>query len=240
MARLVSPPVGLGTVTIEPLSGPRAVSAGVTQSVQNFVQTFGSPFGLWRWRFSFPPMRESQFRRYRGWVTSLHGGANATRWTFFDPDQMTFKEAGVTATKEQIEFGVPWENGKPWSNKQNWQIARPPVAVAAAAAVKATTISLDDDWWGHRLDVGDYIGFFPLHFGMYMVTEVIEPGSYRIWPPLRKAITTDDFATLSPTLAMRLESEDSAGAGRGLVVADSLTITMVETLDADVRAYFTD
>ena len=90
----------------------------------------------------------------------------------------------------------------------------------------------------HDLQVGDYLGFFPFHFGMYVVTEVIEPGTYRIWPPLRKALTTDDFATLDPTLAMRLESEDAATADRSLQVAEGASVTMVEVEDYNVREYF--
>jgi hypothetical protein len=240
MARLISPPVGLATTALEPLAGPRTISSGATQSVGNFVQTFGSPFGLWRWRLSFPAMHESLFRRYRGWATALHGGANATRWTFFDPDAMSFREAGVNASIFEAATGKPWSNDRPWQNGENWKLERPAVPVAAAAALGATAISLADQWWGHRLDAGDYVGFFPFHFGMYQVTEVFEQGRYRIWPGLRKAVSTDDLATLSPTLAMRLESEDAASAGRGLVVAESASVTLVEVLDADARQYFAD
>lgn len=116
----------------------------------------------------------------------------------------------------------------------------PHVAVADAAPRDATVISLGSDFWGHTLNVGDYLGFFPFHLGLYLVTEVIDPGTYRIWPPLRKAIGPDDFATLRPTLAMRLESEDAANAGRGLVVAEGLSVTLVEVPDYTVRQWFGD
>jgi hypothetical protein len=240
MARLLSPPVGLGVTSIEPLSGPRAVGSGTTQSIGNFVQTFASPFALWRFRFSFPAMHKSLFRRYRGWITALHGGANATRWHFFDPDAMTFQEAGLTATNSEIAAGQTWSSGATWSNGENWATSRPDVAVASDAAVDSTQISLADEWWGHDLNVGDYVGFFPFYLGMHMITEVIEEGTYRIWPPLRAALTTDHFATLSPTLAMRLEGEETASAGRGLAAAEGLSATFVETLDYDVREYFAD
>lgn len=240
MARLLSPPVGLGTTSIEPLSGPRTVGGSSTTSVSNYQQTVASPFAVWRWRLSFPAMEGSLFRRYRGWITALHGGANATRWTFFDPDCITFHEAGVNASQFEIATGKPWSNGMPWSNGENWQSSRPVVSVVSAAVRGATTLSLADQWWGHRLDIGDYVGFFPFHLGMYEITQVIEPGIYRVWPPLRKAIATADFATLSPTLAMRLESEDAASAGRGLVAAEGLSATLVEVEDYDVRDYFAD
>ncbi|WP_173931395.1 hypothetical protein [Chelativorans sp. Marseille-P2723] len=237
--RLISPPNGLPITAIEPLSGPRTIHAGASQSIGNFVQTFGSPFGLWRFRFSFAPMRGKMFRRYRGWVTALHGGANATRWHFFDPDAITFQEAGVDASNFEIATGEPWSNDQPWSNMENWQSSRPRVP-ADAAEMGATLIQLADVFWGHRLEGGDYIGFASDHFGLYIVTEVIEQGWYRIWPPLRKAVELGDEATLNPTLAMRLEGEDAAVANRGLEVADNLSVTLVEVLDSDVRQYFSE
>lgn len=248
MARLVSPPVGLPVTSIEPLSGPRSVGGGSLQSIGNFVQTTASPFGLWRLQFSFAAMQGDLFRRYRGWITSLHGGANATRWKFDDPDVMSFADAGVIATDEQLRRGMPWSNGKPWGapgqdpwfNTGNWPISRPVVPVAAGAALGDTVIELGAAFWGHRLGIGDDLGFFPFHLGLYTVTEVIAPGQYRIWPDLRKAITTDDFATLDSSLALRLENESAASAGRGLVSADGLTATFVEVLDYDARDYFAD
>lgn len=240
MARLISRPDGLGLVSIEPLSGPLAVSAGQNQSISGFVQSVAGAFGLWRFRFAFHAMRGAEFRQYRKWITALHGGANATRWPFFDPDAITFQESGVNASNFEIATGQPWSNDEPWSNDRNWATSRPNVAVAEDAAKDATIVKLADTFWGHQLDGGDYLGFFPFHLGLYLVTEVISAGTYRIWPPLRKAITTDDFATLNPTLALRLEGEDAASAGRGLVVADALQVTMIEVLDYDVRKYFAD
>ena len=241
MARLLSPPVDLlKTTSIEPLSGPRTVGASSTQALGGFMQTTAGAFGLWRFRFSFPPMKGVDFRRFRGWLTALHGGANATRWDFFDPDMMTYQEAGVDASNFEIATGVPWSNGEPWSNAENWAISPPVVAVATAAAIGATEIALADDWWGHELDLGDRVGFFPLHFGVYEITQVMSAGVYRVWPPLRKAITTDSYATLKPVLALRLEGEEAASATRGLVAGEGLSATLVEVLDYDARDYFAD
>lgn len=238
MARLVSWPVGLRANAREPLSGPRSVGGASTQSVGNFQQVSASPFALWRWRFSFPPIRGQMFRRYRGWITSLQAGANATRVTFCDWDGLTPGDAGVQG--KTWDPGLPWDNSMPWDNGQPWHGARPIVAVTEDAAIDATIIKLASDWWGHRLDIGDWLGFAPLHLGLYTVTEVVDEGVYRIWPPLRKAITTDDFGTLEPVMAMRLESEDAANAARGAAFAENLSITLVETLDYDVRDYFAD
>ncbi len=233
-------PAGLYPSAMEPLSGPRAIGSSSSTAIGGFTQTVASPFGAWRWRLTFPPRADAEFRRYRGWVTGLHAGANATRVPFGDPDMMTLREAGLNATPAQERFGVPWGNGMPWSNGMNWSITAPNVALAAPAAFDTTIVRLSDVAWGHRLDIGDYIGFFPFYFGMHMVTEVREAGLYRVWPPLRKAFTTDDFATLYPVMAMRLEIEEAASASRGVDVADAASVTLVEVFDYDVRDYFTD
>lgn len=236
MGRLVSWPDGLRANFREPLSGPRAVGASITQAASGFMQTSGAAFGLWRWRFQFPPIRMQMFRRYRGWVTSLHGGANATRVPFCDWDGLTTADAGVDAPN--WKGNQTWGNGHPWGNGRPWGGGTPSVALASSADRGAFVVRLTDPFWGHRLGVGDLFGIFPFHFGLYMVTEVIGPGEYRIWPPLRKAVTPEDFATLRPTLAMRLESEDGANAPRSASFAEGLSVTLIETLDYDVRDYF--
>lgn len=238
MARLVSWPLGLHANFREPLSGPRTVGSGASGSIGNFTQTFASPFGLWRWRFQFPPIRGQLFRRYRGWITALHGGANATRVPFCDWDGLTRDQMGVSASQAEWKAGQPWSNGQSWSNGQNWQSSPPVVSIAAPTALGGTVVSLGDEFWGHDLHEGDFVGFFPLHFGLYMITEVMDPGRYRVWPPLRKALTTADSATLRPTLAMRLESEDAANAPRGAVFAEGLSVTLTEVFDYDVKTYF--
>jgi hypothetical protein len=240
MARLIDWPEGLGASAREPLSGPRTVGASGTQAVSGFVQTSGAAFGMWRWRFEFPDMKGQLFRRYRGWVTALHGGANATRVPWCEWDQMSLAERGVEASAAEWVAGQPWGNGQPWSNGQSWQSSNPLVPVVAAAALDATEIRLGPAFWGHGLGVGDVLGFAPFHLGWYMITRRIEPGRYTIWPPLRKALTIGDLATLDPVIAMRLESEEAANAPRGTVAASGLSVTLVEVLDYDVRDYFTE
>ena len=235
MARLLHWPTGLKTILREPLSGPRVVAGGSTNSIGNFTQTFGSPFGLWRYRFNFPPMRGQLARRYRGWITALHGGANATRVTFCDWDGLSKEQRGISGELKQS-----WSNGMPWSNGQPWHAYSPLVSVSTSAAIDDDIVTLADTAWGHGLGYGDLIGFSPFHFGKYMVSEAIEPGTYRIWPPLRKALTTSDYATLRPTMAMRLESEEAASANRDAAFISNASVTLVEALDSDVRTYWVD
>lgn len=232
--RLIYWPNGLRANFREPLSGPRTVGAAATQSVGSFVQTSGAAFGLWRWRFQFPPLRRQLARRYRGWITGLHGGANATTVPFCDWDGLSREQMGVAEQQGKQN----WSNGMPWSNGNGWQFTPPVVAVASGAALGDTTVSLADKFWGHGLGIGDQLGFHPFHFGLYMVTEVQGDGQYRIWPPLRKALTTDDSATLRPVLTMRLESEESATAPRDAVSISGASVTLIEVLDYDARDYF--
>ncbi len=103
-----------------------------------------------------------------------------------------------------------------------------------------TLVTLANEFWGHGLDVGDYIGFMPQHFGMYVVTQIVATGQYRIWPKLRKALVTSDYATLSPTLAMRMMGENAADVSRELVASNSAQITLTEVMHADVETHFAD
>lgn len=237
--RLLDWPVGLKANFKEPLAGPRSVSAGATTSITNYVQTYALPYGLWRWKFQFPPIRSQMARRHRGWITALHGGANATRVQFCDWDGLSFAQRGIDTTSQDWIPGQPWNEGITWDNGENWQSSSPYVPVTTPAALGATEIQLDSSYWGHNLDLGDFLGFLPFHFGLYMVTERFDDGHYRIWPPLRAAITEDTLATLEPVMVMRLEGEDAANAPRGAAFADGLSVTLVEVMDADVRSYFT-
>jgi len=240
MARLLNWPSGFGIRAWQPLSGPRAVGSASSTSIGGFTQGVASAFGGWAYAFTFPVCKDRAARRLRGWVTGMHGGANATRVPFYDADGMTFAEAGVSYSDSILRFGNPWANGQAWENGENWAASLPTVSVAADAAKGATIVTLADSFWGYGLGDGDFVGFYPLHFGKYTITEVIAPGTYRIWPPLRKAITTATRATLNPTLAMRMTGEDAASLSRGLSHMEETTITLFEVFDDDVRDYFAD
>jgi hypothetical protein len=240
MARLLSWPNGLRWNRWKWLSGPDSVGASSNTTIGDFTQTIAAPTGARHVQLSFPPMRGQLTRRARGLVTSLHKGANAVRVSLCDWDGMSLANAGVQASKTQKQNGMTWSNGMPWSNGKNWKITKPNVAVAASAARGATIVSLANTTWGHSLGMGDWIGFFPMHFGHYEVTEVLDSGQYRIWPPLRKAITTDDFATQYPVMAMRLLANNLPDADRGPAFLEGLTISLFEVFDYDARDYFTD
>jgi hypothetical protein len=240
MGRLLDWPRDLRWVSREPLTGPRTIGSGSTQSATGFMQTFASPFGLWRWSFTFPPLRGPAFRAYRGAVTALHGGANAIRVPFCDPDGLTWPEIGVTVTPSQIRSGVPWSNGLPWSNGQNWSIGRPWVTLPADVAAGETIVPIGTNAWAAKADIGLMLGFAPFHLGVYIVTERLSGNRVRIWPPLRKALAAGSYATLEPVMAMRLEGESSAPVGRDASFANALSMTLVEVEDADTRTWFSE
>lgn len=240
MARMLDWPRGLRWNRIKALNGPESVGAVDTQSIGDMTQTVASPFGARYMQFSFPPIKGMMARRARGLVTSLHKGVNAVRVRICDADGLSFEEAGMTPTELQIRRGMPWSNGLPWSNGENWKLSKPNVLVETAAAKDASFVKLKDEFWGRQLGVGDWIGFFPLHFGMYEITQLMDDDTYRIWPPLRKAITVDTYATLYPVLAMRLLSSNLPDADRGPSHLEGLTMSLFEVPDYYVRQYFTE
>lgn len=240
MARLLNYPIGLRANSMRKLSGPSTRGAGQSTGVSGWAQTVASPFGARKFEFSFPPIKGKLARRTRGWITAMHGGANATRVKLCDWDGLSFADRGIITTSDQYAQGSPWSNGMPWTNGINWHNGSPSIEVAAAAAEDATIVSLADDFWGANLGIGDWIGFFPFHFGAYEVTEVIGGGQFRLDLPLRAALTTSSRCYLNPWLAMRLEGENAAQAERDAFALVGLTIVMAEVFDYDVRDYFTD
>jgi hypothetical protein len=280
MARLIHWPGGLQIQTRQALSGPRTIGAGSSESIGGYIQSVASPFGLWRWQLSFPPLRREAFRRYRGMISALHGGANAVRVPFCDPDRMSWADTGTFFGSTQLRDGLPWDTiyedrgslllgdgttgalligdgsadtlmadttfisgTTQWdvdARGVNWRASLPQVTLGTALSIGDTNVVLTDQFWGHNLGEGDYIGFGPVYFGLHLITQVYSDGHYKVWPPIRKNLTTNDWATLNPVMAMRLESEDAGPIGRGNVWAEGLSATFVEVLDADVRAYFKD
>lgn len=238
MARLLRWPNGLPVTSRRPLTGPRTVGAATTESVTGYVQTTASPFGAWRWSIAIAPMARRMWNEYDGMVTALHGGANAVRVPFCNFDGLTYSEAGVIATSAELRAGRDWLVTQ-WSLRK-WKVSRPFVSVETAASKGDDTIRLANEFWGRSIWRGTWLGFMPLHFGLYKVTEVIDDlGRYRIWPPLRKDIATSDYATLEPVMAMRLESE-AAATMDAREPRSPQTLTLVEVEDELVRDFFGD
>lgn len=240
MARLLDYPIGLRPNRMRKLAGPKTRGAGQSVGVTGWEQTVASPFGARRLEFSFPNIRGKLARRTRGWISAMHGGANATRIRLCDWDGLSLADRGISATVAEYTDGVTWANGEPWSNGENWANAPPSIEVTAAAAQDDTIVSLSTDFWGANLGVGDWIGFFPFHLGAYEITQVLGGGQFRLDMPLRAALTTSSRCYLNPWLAMRLESESAASGERDAFSLTGLSLVMVEVFDYDVRDHFTD
>ena len=240
MARLVPYPIGLRPNRMRKLAGPKTRNSGQSVSLEGWEQTVASPFGMRRIELSFPSIRGQLARRARGWITALHGGANATMIRMCDWDGLSLAQRGMDASPAQYAQGSPWSNGMPWSNGVNWHNGSPAVPVTADAAEGGTIVALSSLHWGSNLGIGDWIGFFPFHLAAYEITEVLPGNRYRLDLPLRAALRTSSFACLDPVLAMRLESENGASAERDASYLAGLTVTLVEVFDYDVRQYFTD
>jgi hypothetical protein len=240
MARLLDWPSGLGISSFQWLSGPRAINATSTETIKGITQTVASPFGAWSFQVTFPPLMRARSRRHRGWIGALQGGANATRFTFIDGDRIRPFETGVNIPRDQRASKQDWSNAKRWSNGTQWKGDYALVSVAAAAAIGDSQVILAPDFWGHKLDLGDFIGFTPFHFGLYQISEVLDAGVYRIWPTLRAALTTSSFSTLKPVMAVRLMGEGAAQVQRDAQAAQNQTASFIEVFDYDVRDYFAD
>lgn len=228
--RLLNWPIGLPVVTRSMLSGPRSRGEG-NENVEGGIQTTASPFGLQEFQIDLAPFRGSMGRAWRGLAVGLNAGANAVRVPFCDVDRIKPGEAGISGYGD-----LPWSNEQNWSNGQPWEASYPIVKVGLAAARQTSLVTLENTIWGGRLDVGSWFGFAPFHFGLYHVTEVLGEGTYRVWPPLRKAIAATDYATITPVMAMTIRGAgDVSALSRNPSHTDGQTIRLVEVPDYTIR-----
>lgn len=231
MSRLIDWPRDLKWTQERILSGPRTIGAATTTSVNGFNQNSQSPFGTWVIQLDLPPLNDVAFRKYRGWVAAMHGGANFTRFTIADFFGALSKNPDGTPRDRSALFQDGFGFGE---KNQSFQYPTAIVPVAVNASKGDNIIQIAETEWQPLLCEGDYIGFTPFHFGMYLITEVLGGGIYRVTFPLREDITTDSHATLWPTLAMRLQAEDSAPVQREAVIASGISVTMIEVQHRDV------
>ncbi len=253
MFELETYPGMAGIVSVTPTRGPNARNSGSSTAMDGSEQSFDSIGDTVAFDIELSIKQGTWARRDRGLLTSLRAGANAMRFTLTDPDIMTPAEAGIvgpfqmSSSPEVIanvgdQGGVSWSNGLPWENGFTWQPAYPTISVAAASAAGTNIVYLADEFWGHSLGKGDYIGFFPFSLGCYTVDKVIAPGTYRVWPPLRTALTTGGvgrFCTQKPTIVMKPTAQSVVPPGRGLVHTATHVVSLVEVVDPYVRAWFT-
>jgi hypothetical protein len=241
MARLLDWPRGLAVTRMRPLTGPRSIGSGSSQSLSGFSQTYASPFGYWRFQVDVQPMERRLARSVTSFITALHGGANAVRMPLFDPHGLSWSEAGVNVSGAfEGTIAVNWSNGQPHAEGRPFDASRPTVALASPAAKGASVVTLANTHWGHSPHLMGFIGFGPFYFGLHVITQALGGGQYRIWPPLRKSLGAGAFATLDPVIVMRLEGEGSAAIEYQDVVTDGASFTFLEVPDDQVRAWFSE
>lgn len=193
MPRVISYPTKMSKLKLleaEAASGSNTLGDGREQTFS------GATFAL-KFEMEFPPSSGASSRKERSWLRALLNGANATRWQYSDGQRPTQAELGVDGETAWTSTDG-WEDGVSWGSDDYGF-----VNVAAASAIRTTIITLADEGWGRALVGGEVIGFVPSHYGAYEITEVRGNGEYRISPPLRKALTTDDYATMRPVMLLR-------------------------------------
>jgi len=244
MARLLTWNDALGINALEVVNGPNVRNSGSNTAQDGSEQVFAGVGGIWAFRLGLPISQNRRARFQRGLLDALDGGVNAMRFTVYDRDMMSPAEAGIIGGSHCDWHGVGsqnWSNGMSWSNGAGWKTTAPTVQVVADAAANTGIIRLEDKFWGHTLGYGDQLGFFPFHFGMYRVVEVLEPGVYRVKYRLRKALQAGDYATLHPVIVLRPTNKDAANApGQVPGYTDGGDILLTEVIDPYVRRHFVD
>lgn len=234
MMRRIIWPINVPPVRITPLGGPK--SLGFTESVTSDIQTVQQPYGLLRYQFDFPSLRGRYAADVMGWIAAMEDGANWSGVPCLFPSTPGWRDLGLQLPPARI----PWSNGQPFDNGQYWSPSKPIATVAANAAIDAREVQINVTNWNGNIWRGFQIGFAPEHFGMYIVQEVSLAGNIatcRIWPRLRKAVTTTDLVTLKPVVAVRnLPGSSSAGQRVGRHV-DGISITFVEVPNDIIEAY---
>lgn len=231
--RMVSYPVDLPFTSLTPSGGPTVL--GATESDTAFVQTVVNPFGLWRFQVDFPAMKDRWAREFKRLSVAALGGANCFRFPFWDFDEPGFKELGLTAPQS---CKVLWSNGEPWSNGQPWTVGKPLALVAAASAKDTATITLDlTNWNGVVPSFFGIVGHFAVYAVIGVQSQTGNVATLRVWPPVRRAVTAEDYATLRPVMAARIAGPSGASWSRQVETMGGSRLDMVEVPDETVLNY---
>lgn len=237
MPRLIPFPAGVRVTSRTVLAGPRTISAAFNEGMTGYVQTVQSLAGLWRLQFTFTPMFGAEAIAYRGFITALHGGANATRISIRDPD-LTYASMAANTDGAHPKRGRSFSNGFWFTNGYGTKPAFDFVYLAQNQVKGDTTVVLANTGWANSVIPGHRFGFSPFYFGMHEVTEILSPRTFRIWPPLRSNLYTSNYAHLEPVMVMRPDPTQFAPPGRGISATEPATLTLTEVEDNDARALF--
>ncbi|WP_319532863.1 hypothetical protein [uncultured Cohaesibacter sp.] len=225
---MVDAPVGLGISRFERVGGDTLI--GQTSSLESSVQNSVDPFSNWVFKIDFKRMQGGEVRAFEEWRDALAAGANCTRLQFFDPHEPSNAELGLEAGNY-----TQWTSGLPWTHGKGWRRGRPLCSVVKAADYDGSVVTLDISNWTNkdtgRVHLPAWFGIIG-HFAVYKVTGRDIAGNIarlHIRPPLREKITPFNFATMRPTICVKLIGDKgSTGYYEGhYYVAPSLTVQEV-------------
>lgn len=230
MARLLSWETRVATLV--PLNGPASLNSGSNAMVDGGEQSFASASYALRFEMAFPAAQYRLSRRESAWLDALHNGANATRYEYVDGQQKKPVEVGEPAA---VTFtGGSFTGGTFVSGHGT-------VPLGLDVAKGSTIITLGNYKWGWSLDEGDVIGFSPSYYGAHKVTEVFNNGTYRIVPPLRRALQASlHRATFKPRLALKATSGSVNYGVFNPAYSSDRSAQFVEVFDEYVATYFGD
>ncbi|MFP1634079.1 hypothetical protein ACLB6G_20305 [Zhengella sp. ZM62] len=231
MARLLSWQARVAQMALA--NGPASAGSGSNTLANGSEQTFAGFNTALAFEMTLPPSQGQRSRSEYGWLLALFNGANATRYEYLDGQRMTAAEANVPATSA-------WSGGGAWAGGA-WAVGYGTVALSANLAKGATTVTLENSLWGHRLNYGDAIGFGPSYWGCHFVTGVYGSGEYRVWPPIRAALTAGTHrANLQPRLALRAVPGSVSYGQFNPAYADGRSARLTEVFHEYVETYFQD
>lgn len=231
--RLLSWPNGLGVTSFDLVGSPLASGEGQTPALAGLLQQSVPIKAPTIYQIGVPPLQGALAREFNAILFDAHNYGNAIVFPFtLAAEQLDPLSIGLTGPQQQN-----WSNGQPWNNGQGWSGGYPNESIAADQSKDYSTVTLGSDAWGDHLQKGDWFGFI----GHYAVYQVMAPdplidGKVRIWPPLRKAVTTSDSATLEPTIVVRLIGAPQRSKTRN--VWEGGAIQVVEIPDEKVRTHY--
>jgi|GEM_PF-3597207 len=239
--RMVDFPVDLPFSVLTPDGGPDII--GITQSATKKQQTSIDPWaGLWSFTLEIAALQEAAARAFTRLSISAHSGANCFRLPFFDPHEPTWSELGLNVGEAKIDQYQNWTNDTMWAHGLPWGTGKPLAQITAASAKDSGQISIDLSAWSGVLPT-----FFGIvgHFAVYGVQGARFAGdiaTVKVWPPVRKAITVSDYATLRPVMCAKVDGKNGASwssVGRSKTL-EGARLSVIEVPDETVREYVTE
>lgn len=227
--RMIDWPQRVGDMSL--IGGPTSTASGANVLADGSEQTFANADYILSFEVSIPASQGTTSRREFGWLLSSQGGSNAFRYLYHDGNKPRASEYGLMPL-------TGFSSGAGWSLERTDEQSFGVIKLADSASEGDTIIRLQDDLWGHKIDVGDAIGFTSI-FCIHWVTRVVARGLYQITPPLRTNLNIDrNFAHLQPRLAVR---HTQAAMGYGTfnpAYASDRSAQFIEVTHGDAITYF--